>query len=69
VLVAEKLNVGPMNARRIDLGVYPVSDRVFPDLFDSTSQVPLLVARSLLYVAGLISSVCGHQINYMLQVH
>ncbi len=54
-LVAEKLNVGPANARRADLNFFPPSMSVRSDLWDTTSQGGQFMANALLWVAGLIN--------------
>ncbi|CAN5918247.1 hypothetical protein BH11BAC7_BH11BAC7_16010 [soil metagenome] len=55
-LIAEKLNVGPMNVRRADLNFYPPSSDVRSDFWSSSTQGARLMARSLLWVAGVINN-------------
>jgi hypothetical protein len=54
-LVAERSNVGPMNARRADLNFYPPSSTVRSDFWDSSTQGGQLMANALLWVAGAIN--------------
>lgn len=54
-LVAARENVGPMNARRVDLNFYPPSSDVRSDFWQSTTDGGMLMARSLLWAAGVIN--------------
>ncbi len=55
-LVATRQNVGPMNARRADLNFYPPSSTVRSDFWQSGTQGGMLMARALLWAAGVINN-------------
>src|SRR5690349_4143694 len=54
-LLVEKKDVGPAKVRRIDIAMYPVSSAMGDNRFwvQHDSQMDLLLARTLLYVAGI----------------
>lgn len=56
-LAAYKLNVGPANARRADLNMYPPSSDARSDFWTSSTQGALLMGNALLYVAGVTNPV------------
>jgi hypothetical protein len=56
-LVAQRINVGPMNVRRADLNFYPPSSTVRSDFWDATTQGGQLMANALLWVAGVTNAV------------
>jgi len=58
-LAAYKLNVGPANARRADLNLYPPSSDARSDFWTSTTQGALLMGNALLYVAGVTPTTGG----------
>ncbi len=51
-LVVAKNNVGPANARRVDLGFYPPSSDVRSDFWNPASDGARLMQNALAYVAG-----------------
>ncbi len=55
-LVADRINVGPSNARRADLNFYPPSSDVRADFWVSSTQGGQLMANALLWVAGVLNS-------------
>lgn len=51
-MAAYRLNVGPSNARRADLNIYPPSSDVRSDFWDASSQGALLMGNAMLWAAG-----------------
>jgi hypothetical protein len=58
-MVLTKENVGPMNARRVDLNFFPPSSDVRSDFWDASTNGALLMANALTWAMGGSSAIAG----------
>ncbi|NLO01359.1 MAG: HYR domain-containing protein, partial [Bacteroidales bacterium] len=61
-LVVVKENLGPANARRADINLFPPSSTVRSDLWDATTDGDILLANALVWVSKKCDSECHDDI-------